>query len=143
MEISLAAVRVLIVDDEPAVRSVVDQLLRAWGCVQVEAANNGKEAVQRYSILRPHVVLMDVEMPEMNGHDASRAIVEMDPGARILLLTGIPDGDLALRALEQGLVKLVLPKPFQFQQLKMAMTEILRDAPIPSAEEWGKREAVA
>jgi YesN/AraC family two-component response regulator len=109
----------------------------------VDVAKNGKDGVDRYATFHPHAVLMDVEMPEMNGFDASRAIVGMDPEARILMLTGIPQGELALRALEQGLVRLVLPKPFRFQQLKMAMDDILRDAPVLEKEDWEKSGAVA
>ena len=143
MVIALAGVRVLIVDDDPAVRSVLEQVLRFWGCESVETAVNGKEGVEKYPEFLPHLVLMDVEMPAMNGYDASRTIREQDPGAAIILLTGLPDGEMARKTLERGFAKVVIPKPFRFEQLKMAIHEVLKGKEAPSHGSQKSREAVA
>jgi two-component system chemotaxis response regulator CheY len=131
MEASLGSVRILVVDDDPGVHRVLEDLLRFWGCEGVAAAADGHAGVEKYRSFQPHLVLMDVDMPVMNGYHASRAIVEMDPHAAIILLTGLPDSRLARRAVEQGLARIVIPKPFQFDQLRMAIEEALRERATP------------
>ncbi len=131
MAASLGNARILVVDDDPGVHRVLEDLLRFWGCEGVEAAANGQEGVEKYRSFQPHVVLMDVDMPVMNGYHASRSIVEMDPQAAIILLTGLPDSRSARRALQQRLARVIIPKPFQFDQLRMAIEEALRErAPV-------------
>lgn len=124
---ALAGVRILVVDDDQAVHRLLEDLLRFWGCEALALAENGREGVEKYQTFRPHVVLMDMDMPTMNGYDASRAIMELDPKAGIVVLTGMPQSRLAIRALEQGLARVVIPKPFRFDQLEMAIQEALRD----------------
>jgi DNA-binding NarL/FixJ family response regulator len=71
-------------------------------------AGNGANAIERYRELRPDVVLMDLQMPEMNGIDAIRAIRSEYPDARVIVLTMF-DGDfLALRAIKAGAVGYLL-----------------------------------
>jgi two-component system chemotaxis response regulator CheY len=126
MENPLAGLRVMVVDDDRAVHSLLTEVLRFWGCGIVEVAETGREGVEKYSGLRPQLVIMDISMPVMNGYDACRAIKAIDPGAPIIVITGVPDGGLARKTLEQGLAKVVLPKPFRFDQLRVAIGEALR-----------------
>lgn len=124
---ALAGVRILVVDDDQAVHRLLEDLLRFWGCEAVAVADNGMEGVEKYETFRPHVVLMDMDMPLMNGYETSRAIKELDPRAGIVILTGMPQSRLAVRTLEQGLARVVIPKPFRFDQLEMAIQEALRN----------------
>ena len=117
--------RVLLVDDEESVRELFTLRLERWGC-EVAVAKGGQEGVERYRHLQPDLVLMDLRMPGGSGLDASRAIVDWDPEARIIIITESPDAFLALKALEEKVAKLVVPKPFYFDQLEMAMKEVLR-----------------
>lgn len=128
----------LVVEDEQAVGQLFGDLLRHWGC-ELELAVNGKEGVEKYKRFRPDLVLMDLEMPEMNGFDASQEIIELDPQASILLVTAFAETALARRALEQGLVKAVIPKPFELHQLKTAIQETVKEPkPQPLQEVRGK-----
>jgi CheY-like chemotaxis protein len=77
-------VKVLIVDDDITVRDVLKVMLN--GHVIMEAAN-GADAVRYFKIFRPDVVLMDVMMPEMDGVEATRRILKMDPEAKIIAIT--------------------------------------------------------
>jgi CheY-like chemotaxis protein len=117
--------RVLVVDDEDSVCELFTIRLERWGC-EVTVAKSGKEGVERYRQLRPDLVLMDLKMPGGNGLDASRAILEWDPTASIILITGSPDAFLARKALEDKLAKLVVQKPFYFDPLAMAMKEVVK-----------------
>jgi len=96
-------ITVLVVDDHPMLREGVAAVLQLRADMAVVGeAQNGCEAVARFKELRPDVVLMDLQMPDMNGLLAIEAIRSEDPNARIVVLTTY-DGDvLALRALKAG-----------------------------------------
>jgi DNA-binding NarL/FixJ family response regulator len=81
-------VRVLVADDHESVRRGIGELIRMQPGVQVcgEAAN-GKDAVKKAKQLRPDVVVLDVNMPEMNGIEATRQIVKETPAAEVMILT--------------------------------------------------------
>jgi DNA-binding NtrC family response regulator len=64
----------------------------------------------------------------MNGFEASQAIMTEDRQAIIVMVTGLPDSGLARSALEKGFVRVAIPKPFQLDQLKIAVEEALKKA---------------
>src|SRR6185436_12019421 len=80
--------RILLVDDEELVRLVTKAVLSYRG-YQVEEAGDGQEAVERYQQAphRYHLVLMDMHMPRMNGYDAILRIKEINPSAKIIMLS--------------------------------------------------------
>jgi CheY-like chemotaxis protein/DNA-binding XRE family transcriptional regulator len=114
---------VLIVDDESGVRELLKGRLQHWGC-RVDLASDGDEAVILYRAWRPDVVLMDLEMPGKTGIEAAEEILQLDPSASIILMTGAWDTSPARKALERKIVRLVLPKPFHVEQLEMALKEV-------------------
>ena len=79
---------VLLVDDDPTVRTVLNALLAECGFEVVGEAANGAEAVQLAEELRPEIVLMDIQMPTMNGYEAARLIGAKPQGPTIVLLSG-------------------------------------------------------
>ncbi len=81
-------IRILIVDDQALVRGGFRLILDAQKDMEVVGeAEDGHQAVEQAEALRPDVVLMDVRMPEMNGIEATRRLVERGDGVRILILT--------------------------------------------------------
>ena len=96
-------IRVLVADDHPAVRAGLAAVLgQEAEIAMVGEAENGERALALYRAHQPHVVLMDLRMPVMNGVEAIRAIRTEFPGARILALTTF-DGDADIRqALDAG-----------------------------------------
>ena len=91
------SIRVMIVDDNAAVREGLESILSANADITVVAtAVNGEEAVDGVATHAPDVVLMDSQMPVMDGVEATRLIKEASPGVKILFLTvhssHVPDG---------------------------------------------------
>jgi DNA-binding NarL/FixJ family response regulator len=103
MESDGVRIRILAVDDHPVVRLGIAAMLANEPDLEVVAeAGNGAEAVALFEARRPDVVLMDLQMPEMGGVDATRAIRALDPGARVIALTTY-EGDADIhRALSAG-----------------------------------------
>lgn len=96
-------IRVLAVDDHSVFRQGIASLLEDQpDMVLVAEASNGREAIQRFRAQRPDVTLMDLQMQEMNGLDATIAIRNEFPDARIVVLTTYSGDVQVLRALKAG-----------------------------------------
>ena len=96
-------IRVLAVDDHPVLREGLAAILEAQSDITlVGTAENGVQAIEQYHALRPDIVLMDLQMPQMGGIEAIEAIHRDSPKAHIIVLTTY-DGDVqAVRALKAG-----------------------------------------
>ena len=114
-------IRVLAVDDHPVVRAGIAAMLATEDGIEVIGqASNGAEAVEFYELHRPGVVLMDLQMPKLDGVSAIRAIRDLDPNARVIALTTY-DGDADIhRALSAGAVAYLL-KDAMVDQLVVAI----------------------
>lgn len=97
------ALRVLVADDQPLMRAGLRTLLELEPDLEVvgEAAN-GREAVAEVDRLRPDVVLMDVQMPGLNGVEATRTIRTQHPDVRVLILTTFDDERTVFEGLHAG-----------------------------------------
>ena len=94
---------VLIVDDHPALRAGLEQLLEASGELRVVAsASGGREGIALAAQHRPDVVLMDLEMPDLDGATATREILATNADARVVVLTSFGDRARILDALAAG-----------------------------------------
>jgi DNA-binding NarL/FixJ family response regulator len=97
------AIRVLIADDHEVVAEGLRHLIDAEGDMEVVACvGDGREAVQQARDTRPDVVLMDLSMPELNGADATRAILERDARCRVIVLSMYAQREYVRRALKAG-----------------------------------------
>jgi len=102
-------IRVLLADDHVLVRKGLERLLRGITDIEVVgAAADGSEAVELALQERPDVVLMDLEMPMLDGIEATRRIVAEVDGAAIVILTSFADRERILRALDAGAVGYLL-----------------------------------
>jgi len=95
--------RVLVVDDHSLLRTGVANIINQETDLEVVAeAANGRDAIDAFLIHRPDVVLMDLRMPEMEGVEAIRRIREIDPQARVVVLTTYDADEDIARALQAG-----------------------------------------
>jgi DNA-binding NarL/FixJ family response regulator len=96
-------IRILAVDDHPLLREGIAALVNAEPDMKLIAeACNGEEAVAKFRLYRPEITLMDLQMPNLNGVDAIRRIIDAFPDARIIVLTTYSGDVQVLRALKAG-----------------------------------------
>ena len=104
-------IRVLIADDHAVVAEGLKSLIEAQSDMQVVAiAADGREAVRRAEELQPDVLLMDLSMPELNGADATRVILEQDPARKVIVLSMYADHEYVRRALKAGALGYVVKR---------------------------------
>jgi DNA-binding NarL/FixJ family response regulator len=96
-------IRIIIADDHGVVAEGLKHVVEAQPDMQVVSlAVDGREAVRQARDLQPDVVLMDLSMPELNGADATRAILERDPKCRVIVLSMYSEREYVRRALKAG-----------------------------------------
>ncbi|PID21218.1 DNA-binding response regulator [Sporosarcina sp. P3] len=102
-------IRVLLVDDHEMVRIGVSTYLQMQPDIEVIAeAENGQVGVVKALDLRPDIILMDMVMPVMNGAEATAAIINKWPEAKVIIVTSFLDDDKLYPALEAGAVSYIL-----------------------------------
>lgn len=117
-------IRVLLADDHDLVRSGLRALLSGFKGVEVVAeAGTGNEALELVEEHRPHVVLMDIAMPELNGLDATERIKKRFPGVQVLLLSMYADDEYVSEALRVGASGYLL-KNAGDQELEVALRAV-------------------
>jgi DNA-binding NarL/FixJ family response regulator len=103
MTVATGAARVLVVDDQTLFRTGLTSLLGEDPRVEVVGqAVDGAEAVKLAAKLKPDVVLMDIKMPNTDGIEATRQIVELVPGIKVLILTTFETDSQVIQALKAG-----------------------------------------
>jgi len=101
--VTLPPIRVLLVDDDALMRAGLASILSSDDAVEVVGeAPDGRVAVERVTVLRPDVVLMDVRMPEVDGISATREVVAVAPDTRVVILTTFEDDEYIFGALIAG-----------------------------------------
>jgi CheY-like chemotaxis protein len=118
--------KILIVDDERALCDSMLAGLQVQGTYQVDQAFNGQEGVDKYKTFLPDLVIMDINMPVMDGYESSREIKSFDPCAKILVLTGNASDSKAKRTVEEGIALTLLKKPLRLRALLESIRENLR-----------------
>jgi two-component system, NarL family, response regulator LiaR len=119
-----AVIRVMVVDDHDVVRRGLLGYLSLIPDFQVVGeAVNGSQAIQRCTALQPDVILMDLMMPEMDGISATREIKRMYPSVAVVVLTGTPEENILMAALQAGATACIV-KNTPIEQL----AGVIRDA---------------
>ena len=109
MNHSIDKIRVLITDDHPAVRRGLAGAIDAEPDMEVAGeAKDGAEAIEQFALLRPHAVLMDLQMPRVDGLEAIAAIHAQAPAAVIIVLTTYAGDARVMRALTMGATSYLL-----------------------------------
>lgn len=109
MMVDEKSIKVLVVDDHKVVRDGLKAFLLAYEDIElIGEARNGEEAVRYCTHHVPDVVLMDLVMPRMDGAEATRRILEMNPEIKVIALTSFPEEDLVQNTLRAGAISYLL-----------------------------------
>ena len=116
--------RILVADDASFMRQMIREIVEAEGYEVCGEASDGIEAVDLFKELHPDITTMDIVMPRRSGIDAVRAVVELDPGARIVMCSALGQETLVSEAMEAG-AKDFIVKPFKPESVLSTLKRVL------------------
>ena len=96
--------RILICDDDPMIRKLLNKFLDMLGCEVVGQGANGSEAVALYNKTKPDLTLMDIDMPDINGVTSLNEILNIDSNARVIMLSALDDTSVAESCINKGAI---------------------------------------
>lgn len=125
--------RVVLVDDEQIILQGLKRVFpwKDYGCEVVDTASDGREGIELIRKVRPHIVLTDIRMPNMDGLAMIAALKTEFPNLQIAVLTAFRDFDYAQEAIRLGVSRFLL-KPSKMDELREAighMTDVLHSLP--------------
>ncbi|KZE80917.1 response regulator [Paenibacillus elgii] len=112
--------KILIVDDSLFMRMILRNVIQELGYETVAEASNGLEALTLYSELKPDLVTLDITMPEMDGITALEEIKNMDPDAKVIMVSAMGQQALLIRAVSMGASDFIV-KPFSKDRVREAL----------------------
>lgn len=118
------AKNILICDDAAFMRMMIKDILTKNGYTVAGEAENGAKAVEKYTELKPDLVLMDITMPEMDGIQALKKIKEADPGATIIMCSAMGQQAMVIESIQSG-AKDFIVKPFQADRVLEAVKKAI------------------
>lgn len=128
--------KVLIVDDEVHIRKLISLIIRQVTSVEITEVTNGQEALEVYPLLKPDLVLMDVNMPIKDGLAALKELTEMDPEALIVMLTSLANRQSVEDAFQSGAIHYIrkdTPKDEIIAALKKIVSDYYTEEGAPHA----------
>ncbi|MEC0092442.1 response regulator [Paenibacillus macquariensis] len=115
---------IIVVDDSLFMRLILKELITSMGHVVIAEAENGYEAVLKYSELRPDMVTMDINMPRMSGVTALKEILKIDPKAKVLICSALGQQSMITESIRAG-AKDFIVKPIQEERVIEAINKVL------------------
>ena len=116
-------VSILIADDSDAIRLVLKDILELGQHSVTGEASNGEEAVEKFSQLKPELLLLDLAMPKKDGLTVLKEIIASHPDAKIILITAADDQKTINQCLAAG-AKAYISKPFDFDNVLKVISSI-------------------
>ncbi len=117
---------ILVVDDEEEILKAMQNLLKGLG-YQSALAGSGKDAIEKFEAMKPEVVLMDINMPEMDGINCAEKIFDLNPHAKIAFITGYEvEGRDEFGDRIKDSIKTFLTKPVELADLSSALSRMLQ-----------------
>jgi len=107
---------ILIVEDDDDLSGIYKEILELYG-FDIQIAKNGLEGVEKFKEKKPSLVIMDADMPVLDGYKAFKQIKEIDNNAQVIIVTGFADNEpRSIEAIKQGLLK-IISKPIGVNEL--------------------------
>jgi two-component system, NtrC family, response regulator AtoC len=111
--------RVLVVDDEPDAVELLQEFLTSKG-YDVITAGDGEEALRKVKAERPHLILLDVRMPKMNGLEVLRQVRQIDKEVGVIMVTAVNEEETGRQSLELGAFDYIV-KPLDLEYLERSL----------------------
>ena len=118
------AKNILICDDAAFMRMMIKDILTKNGYNVVGEAENGVKAIEKYSELKPDLVLMDITMPELDGIGALKKIKENDAAAKVIMCSAMGQQAMVIESIQAG-AKDFIVKPFQADRVLEAVKKVV------------------
>jgi two-component system chemotaxis response regulator CheY len=115
--------KIMIVDDAAFMRITIKNMLKKSTHEVIGEAENGKIAVERYKALMPDIITMDITMPEMDGLQALREIVALNPSANVIMVSAMGQEAMVREAIMSG-AKGFIVKPFKEEGILSAIDKL-------------------
>lgn len=112
--------KILLVDDAEFVRMKARKILLEAGYSDIAEASNGQDAIEQYNLYRPDLVMLDITMPVKDGLTALRELKQLDPQAKVVMVSAIGQKATVLEAIKAGASDFVL-KPYDPEKLVAAV----------------------
>ena len=116
----------MVVDDERYFRRFVGELLHAQGVAKTVEAGDGNEALQLFPVVKPNLVILDINMPRSDGLEVLRGIRGQAPDVPVVMLTSIADEAVVERCVEEGATYFIR-KDVPAHDLSRELRELLRE----------------
>jgi DNA-binding NarL/FixJ family response regulator len=121
------ATKVLLVDDHKIMREGMSALLRKYSEFEVIGqASDGRQALEMTQELKPDIVIMDVGMPNLNGIDATRQLLSLHPGVKVMALSTHSDGSVVAKMIRAGASGYML-KESAFEELIKGLSALMEN----------------
>jgi two-component system chemotaxis response regulator CheY len=115
---------ILLVDDAAFMRMMLKDILTKNGYNVVGEAENGLIAIEKYSELKPNLVILDITMPEMDGIQAAKGIKANDPNATIIMCSAMGQQAMVIESIQAGARDFIV-KPFQPDRVLEAVKKVI------------------
>ncbi|MGQ0771272.1 MAG: response regulator [Nitrososphaerota archaeon] len=118
--------KILVVDDASFMRTVLKDIIKGNGlATEVIEAGDGVEGVKAYQTQKPDLVTMDVNMPKADGIQALRAIMKIDPAAKVVMVTSVEQKQIVQDAMKLGARDYIV-KPFDRSNVGLVLNKVMR-----------------
>ena len=123
---STTSAKILVVDDASFMRTVLKDIIKSNGlATEILEAGDGVDGVKAYQTSKPNLVTMDVNMPRADGIQALRAIMKIDPTAKVVMVTSVEQKQIVQDAMKLGARDYIV-KPFDKTTVGLVLNKVLR-----------------
>lgn len=123
------SLRVLICDDSILIRKKLRDTLEKCKCEEIFEAENGNVAVELVKVNNPDLIFMDIVMPDKDGIEALKEIMEMNPNAKVVMASSVGTNEHLKKALENGAYDFI-QKPISLESITNLIEKVLKEGEV-------------
>lgn len=123
------SLRVLICDDSILIRKKLRNTLEKCKCEEIFEAENGNVAVELVKVNNPDLIFMDIVMPDKDGIEALKEIMEINPNAKVVMASSVGTNDHLKKALENGAYDFI-QKPISLEAIANLIEKVLKEGSV-------------